>query len=166
MAKTIDTLIAESEIRDLQMRYCRAADRMDFDLFRTCFHPDATFDYAVFQGGLDDFIAMGRESLKRFVGTVHFTGNQLIEVDGDTAWAEHYTVATHRIAADGDMPMRDYVTSIRYVDHVDRRNGVWKISKRTLLLDLSRTDAVADLSPLPRPADGARDRTDPSYIRR
>ena len=37
MKNTIDELLAEAAIRDVQMRYCRAVDRMDFDLLRTCF---------------------------------------------------------------------------------------------------------------------------------
>ena len=115
MAKMIETLLAEAEIRELQMRYCRGADRMDFELLRGCFHPDATTDFGFFGGSVDEFIAAGKEGLKSYQATTHFTGNQLVEVDGERAWAEHYTVATHRIAADDIAPERDFVTSVRYV---------------------------------------------------
>jgi len=100
MKKTIDEVVAEAAIRSVQISYCRAIDRMDFDLLRTCFHPDATADYGFFSGGMDEFIAMAKTSLKSFTTTTHFTGNQLVEVNGDSAWAEHYTVATHRCPAD------------------------------------------------------------------
>ena len=42
MKKTIEDVVAEAAIRDVQMRYCRACDRVDMDLLRACFHPDAT----------------------------------------------------------------------------------------------------------------------------
>ena len=100
MRKTIEEVVAEATIKDIQIRYCRACDRMDFDLLRSCFHPDATTQYGFFGGGIDDFIEGARQQLPHFVGTTHNTGNQIVEVDGNGAWAEHYTVATHRIAAD------------------------------------------------------------------
>jgi len=40
--KTIEGLVAEAAIRDLQTRYCRTCDRVDFDALPECFHPDAT----------------------------------------------------------------------------------------------------------------------------
>lgn len=163
MKKTIDELIAEAAIRDLQIRYCRAVDRMDFDLLRSCFHVDATADYGFFSGGVDGFIAMAKESLKTFVRTTHFTGNQLVEVQGDSAWAEHYTVATHRCAADDKGPLRDFVTLIRYADRVERRDGDWRIGKRLLILDSMRTDPVSDLESPPPVQEGRRDRNDLSY---
>ena len=163
MNKTIDDLLAEAAIRDLHVRYCRGVDRMDFDLLRTSFHPDATAEFGFFSGGLDDFVAMAKEALGIYTGTTHFIGNQLVEVTGDRAWAEHYTTATHHYAADDEGPARDYVTLIRYVDQVERRDGDWRIARRVLILDSGRTDPVLELGPSPRAQRGRRDRSDPSY---
>lgn len=165
MGKSIDDVIAEAEIRDLQIRYCRGADRMDFDLMRSSFHPDATTDFGFFGGSIDEFIAAGREQLKSFLCTTHNTGNQLVELDGDTAWAEHYTVATHRLPADDTLPLRDFVTAVRYIDRLERRNGEWRIAHRRLVLDWSRTDPVNDSGTVPGVPTGKRDRTDPSYLK-
>lgn len=166
MNKTIDELLAEAAIRDLHARYCRAADRMDFELLRTCFHPDAVAEFGFFTGGVDAFVAMAKEMLATFTGTTHFIGNQLVEVDGDHAWAEHYTQASHRYAADAEGPERDYVTLIRYVDRAERRDGDWRLVRRVLVLDSARTDPVPDLGPKPRGPRGRRDRSDPSYALR
>jgi hypothetical protein len=165
MKKTIDEVVAEAAIRSVQISYCRAIDRMDFDLLRTCFHPDATADYGFFSGGMDEFIAMAKTSLKNFTTTTHFTGNQLVEVNGDSAWAEHYTVATHRCPADENGPVRDFVTIIRYADRMERREGDWRIAKRVLILDSWRIDPVAELGSAPKVQPGRRDRGDPSYLR-
>jgi hypothetical protein len=162
MQKTLDEVLAEAAIRDIQMRYCRGADRMDFDLMRNCFHADATLHYGFFVGGVDEFIAMGAEMLKTYAGTTHFTGNQLFEVKGDKAWAEHYTVATHRFPADENGPAREFITSIRYVDNLEQRDGDWRIAKRVLIVDGVRMDPI-DPNPNPGVQGGRRDKTDVSY---
>jgi hypothetical protein len=163
MRKTIEDVVAEATIKDIQIRYCRACDRMDFDLLRSCFHPDATTQYGFFGGGVDAFIEGARQQLPHFVGTTHNTGNQIVEVDGDSAWAEHYTVATHRIAADELGPERDFITSVRYVDRLERRDGDWRIARRELILDWIRSDPVLAIEPRPEVQGGRRDRSDASY---
>jgi len=163
MKKTIEDVVAEAAIKDLQIRYCRSCDRMDFELMRSCFHPDATTDYGFFGGSVDDFIAAAQAQLPAFVRTTHNTGNQLVEVNGDTAWAEHYTVATHRMAEDAVGPERDFVTAVRYIDRVECRNGDWRIAKRVLVLDWWRTDAVVKIGEAPGVEGQKRDRSDPSY---
>jgi SnoaL-like domain len=105
MPKTIERLLAEAEIRDVQLRYCRANDCRDEELMRDCFHPDAVIELHE-SLTVDAFIALGRTILGRYVVTWHNTGNQLVEVHGDGAWAEHYTISTHRIAADEKGPER------------------------------------------------------------
>lgn len=162
MPENLDELIAEAEIRALHLRYCRAADRLDIALFKSCFHDDAQFDFPVYRGDVEGFLAMAWDTLAGFEMTRHVTGNQLVELRGDQAWAEHYTVATHRMKADAAGPARDYVAHVRYVDHLEKRDR-WRILRRTLLLDMNRTDALTDLSPAPRAPDGRRDRTDKSY---
>lgn len=165
MSRTTDDLLAEAEIRDVQLRYCRAADRKDFELYRTCFHEDAVLDFSFFTGSVDEFMDMAQESLARFTATTHFTGNQLIEVDGDSAWCEFYTRATHRMAADENGPERDYVAAVRYIDRMERRGGKWRIARRRCILDWARSDPVPDYCDGPKTGDARRDRNDPSYSR-
>jgi len=161
--KTIEDLLAQSEILDVQMRYCRAADRVDFDLFRTCFHPDAQLVFSFFSGGVDEFIAMAAGSLSGFVATTHATTNHLVTVDGDRATPEFCALATHRIAANERGPERDYITAIRYLDRMERRDGEWRISRRQCILDWARTDPVPEYCEGAKTGEGRRDREDPSY---
>lgn len=163
MQKTLETLLAESAIKDIQMRYCRAADRSDFELFRTCFHPDAILEFSFFTGSVSSFIDMAKAMLAQFLVTTHFTGNQLIEVNGDSAWCEFYTLATHRIAGDSKGPERDYVCSVRYVDQMECHEGEWRITHRCCILDWARTDPVADFCDGDKLGESRRDRSDPSY---
>ncbi len=163
MPKSVDELLAESEIRDVHARYCRSADRMDFDLYRTCFHDDATVEFSFFSGTVDEFLDMARSSLPGYMLTTHFTGNSLVRVEADTAACEFYTLATHRIAADGKGPERDYVASVRYVDRMERRHGEWRIRHRHCVLDWARSDPVPDFCDGSKTGDARRDRNDPSY---
>jgi hypothetical protein len=163
MQKTIDELLAEAAIKDLQTRYCRAVDRVDLDLLRSCFHADAKADYGLFVGGVEELIAMLKTGVELYLWTTHCTSNQLVEVRGDKAWAEHYAIATHRLTKDEQGPERDLVTQIRYIDRVEKRADDWRIAERVLILDWWRVDPVHEFGPGPAVQRGQRDRSDASY---
>ncbi|MDE8653300.1 nuclear transport factor 2 family protein [Novosphingobium album (ex Liu et al. 2023)] len=165
MPKTIDEVIAEAEIRDVHLRFCRANDRRDEELMRGCFHPGAVIELHE-PMDVDAFIALGRVILSKYTVTWHNTGNQLVEVDGDAAWAEHYTISSHRIAADDSGPERDFVAYGRYIDRMERREGAWRIARRKMLVDFTRTDALLPDDQGLGSWGGTRDRGDPSYALR
>jgi len=163
--KSIDDVVAEAAIKDVHIRYCRANDRRDEELMRSCFHADAVVELHE-ELSVDGFIELGRAVLSMYTQTWHNTGNQLVELEGDAAWAEHYTISTHRIAASADGPERDFVVSGRYVDRMEWRDGEWKIARRKMIVDLSRTDPVPPGEPGMGGSGGSRDRNDPSYAMR
>lgn len=165
MPKSPVVLAAESEIRDLHLKFCRANDRLDADLMRSIFHPDAVIElFKPF--GVDEFIAFGAKILSQYTVTWHSAPNQLVEVNGDSAWAEHYTISSHRIAASDEGPERDLIAYGRYIDRVELRNGEWRIAKRTYLLDYNRLDPVPPFAEGLGSPGGSRDRNDPSYTLR
>ncbi|VWX47014.1 nuclear transport factor 2 family protein [Novosphingobium sp. 9U] len=165
MGKSIEHVIAESEIRDVHLRYCRANDRRDEELMRSCFHADAVIEL---HKGLDleAFLALGRQILAQYTVTWHNTGNQLVEVHGDAAWAEHYTISSHRIAADNKGPLRDWIAHGRYIDRVERRDGVWRIARRKMVVDYTRMDPVGEGEAGLGSGGGSSDRNDPSFAMR
>lgn len=165
MQKSMDDVVAEAAIKDVHIRYCRANDRRDEELMRSCFHADAVVELHE-ELSVDGFIELGRAVLSMYTQTWHNTGNQLVELEGDAAWAEHYTISTHRIAASADGPERDFVVSGRYVDRMEWRDGEWKIARRKMIVDLSRTDPVPPGEPGMGGSGGSRDRSDPSYAMR
>lgn len=172
MPKTIEDLLAEAEIRDVHLRYCRANDRRDEELMRSCFHPDAVIELHE-ELDVEAFLALGRAILGQYTVTWHNTGNQLVEVRGAAAWAEHYTISSHRIAADDKGPERDWIAYGRYIDRMERRGrqgqgGEWRIARRKMVVDYTRLDPVIAGDPaIPGGSGGgARDRSDPSYAMR
>lgn len=158
LARVVD----QQEIADVIYRYCRGIDRCDFELVRSCYHPDAIDDHGDFRGGVDDFIAFVQQGLPRFERTMHFIGNVLVEVQGDSARAESYVVAHHRMRASSTKPERDFDVGLRYVDDFERRDGEWRIAARVCVFDWSRIDPVEPRNWLPvdRAATGRRDRED------
>lgn len=158
-------LLDEEAIKKVHVRYCRGVDRMDWDLIRSCYHPDALDDHGEFVGGVEEFIAYGKANLPNFLSTNHCICNQLVEVKGDVAFAEHYGIAYHRLAAGADGIEKDWIAVIRYVDRFERRNGEWRIAHRRSLVDSDRVDPVAETLVPRGTMAGARDRSDPSYER-
>jgi len=74
-SEKIELLIARQEISDVIYRYARGIDRLDFDLVRTCYHPDAYDDHSSFSGNVEDFITSAKGFLARWTTTQHFMGN-------------------------------------------------------------------------------------------
>jgi 3-phenylpropionate/cinnamic acid dioxygenase small subunit len=164
MTKTIDALLAEAAVKEVHIRYCRACDRMDFEALRACFHEHATADYGHGVWNLDEYMAHAMSMSAKFIATTHNTGNQLVEVDGDTAWAEHYLVASHRWPLDDKGDTRDLTAAVRYIDRMECIDGEWRIARRKMVLDWQRVEPVTgvDLTKV----GGRRDRSDPSYAGR
>ena len=142
--RRLTRLADHDDIRQVIYRYCRGIDRRQFDLVRDCYHEDGTDDHGNYRGGIDGFIEYVTKELAVWELTTHFIGNLLIECDGDgdSARAESYAVATHRLAARVDRPAKDFVAGVRYVDDFERRAGQWKIATRVCLVDWTRTDPV------------------------
>ncbi len=136
----IETLIARQQIADVIYRYARGIDRLDFDLVRSCYHPDAYDDHGSFAGNVEGFIAAASAFLPRWTATQHFMGNMLIEIEGDCARAETYAVAYHR-REDAEGNGKDDVMGLRYVDRFEKR-GAWKIAHRVVANEWRRVDQV------------------------
>jgi hypothetical protein len=94
---------------------------------------------------------------------MHFLGTQVIEVDGDVAWAETYCLALHRLRAIDGEPARDKVRPVRYCDRLERREGEWRIAHRVVVYEPGRIDPLSD--ELLAASGGSRDRSDPAYAR-
>lgn len=141
MTRSIDELLARQEIADVIYRYARGIDRLDFELVRSCYHPDAYDDHGAFKGTVDEFVAAAESWLPRWTATQHFMGNMLIEVQGDVARAETYAVAYHR-REDAEGDGKDDVMGIRYVDRFECRDGDWRIAHRVVATEWRRVDPV------------------------
>ncbi len=57
MDRALQDLIDKQAIREVVLTYCRGIDRLDFDLVRSAYHPDAIDHHTGFDGNIDEYIA-------------------------------------------------------------------------------------------------------------
>jgi hypothetical protein len=143
VAPEVRRLVDEAAIRRVHLDYCRGIDRRDWELVRSCYHPDAIDHHGPFSGGVDDFIEWALEVQHSVTSTTHFVGNQIVDLDGDIAWHEAYCIAFQRLPATDAAPAVDWVVNLRYLDRMERRDGSWKIADRLVVHDSDRRDLVA-----------------------
>jgi hypothetical protein len=161
-------LLDRAAIREVLVRYCRAADRCDEKLLRSCYHSDALDRHGRFAGSAGDFASwVVQVQRTTSITTQHAVSNVVIELEGDVAWVESAFMATHiRPAGDGfGEPFVDTFWG-RYVDRFEKRDDIWAIASREVVHDWSERRACGPLMPHTdtyRP--GRRDRGDASYER-
>jgi len=166
-ASAVRALLDRQAIADVVLRYCRGIDRLDLELVRDCYHPDATDEHGAFTGTRDEYVDWVAGVLTRFTGTMHVVANQLIEFesaserggDGDDARSETYGVAYHW----GDPPddqRRNFTTGFRYVDHFARRDGAWRIARRVAVREWTHVVPAEQQLVIPPGRDGRRGRRD------
>jgi hypothetical protein len=94
-----DALADRFEIGELLDRYAHAIDAWDWDLLATVFTSDAVVDFSSVGhyvaadakvSGFDAIVAWYKMALEPFFGVLHFMGNHLIRVDGDSARTKSY----------------------------------------------------------------------------
>jgi hypothetical protein len=162
MDAALVALVDRREIEDVILRYCRGIDRLDLELVRSCYWPDATDSHGGFSGTRDEFVAWVGKLLARFESTSHFVGNLLVELAGEAAVAETYAIAFHR--SEEPRASLNGIIGVRYVDRFEKRGGEWKIARRVCVTEWSRVDDVAGRLPIaPGHLRGARGERDVLY---
>ncbi len=164
-------LRAKQEIAELLYRYCRGVDRLDMELVRSCYHPDATDSHGAFEGTVDEYLAWCERLLRRYTGTAHTVFNVLIEIDpeplasteyGTVEWArcEAHGIARHWTA--GGPPELNLSVGFRFIDDISRRRGgPWLVSRRVAVTEWVREEQFRSFDE--RFLPGSRDRSDPLY---
>ncbi len=174
-------LADRAEITDVMYRWCRAVDRRDWDAVRRVFHPDAIDNHGPFVGGVDELIAWLSDRHRTIPFSMHLVSNILIEfAEADSALVETYIFATLRYSAEGKAALAVFTGGMggggatdsfawaRYIDRFERRNGEWRIARRTVAFDSSLIADVPANAPAfdPNWAVGRRDTDDPIYKER
>ena len=142
----LQVMLDRIEIQEVLLRYCRACDRVDEELLRAVFHPDATTEYVgLFSSSVQESVPTMMKMRRRFLLTTHTLSNISVEVAGETARTESYVQALHRFEREG--AEYEWVAGGRYLDRFERRNGAWRIAHRQTLMDWSRVNRVEAKNP-------------------
>jgi hypothetical protein len=123
-------------IRDCLYRYARGIDRLDEDLLRSAYWPDAIDSHLTFTGTVEQLIAWALPLMRQMDQNIHMIGNILIKLDGCNAEVETYFYGIQRASVEG--VMRDTLAAGRYLDRFERRDDEWRIAKRLVMTDWFR----------------------------
>jgi len=115
-------------IRDVVLRYCSGIDRLDADLMKSAYWPDATDDHGTFVGNGWEFVDRCMRSHARWRATMHCVLNHRVDLDasGTSARGEVYHV-TYLFPPDTSGV---HQWCGRYLDAYERRDGQWRIRHR------------------------------------
>jgi hypothetical protein len=154
----LEELADRESIRDVLARYCRGIDRLDEDLLRSVYHPDAIDDHGGYVGGVDGFVEWAFSKMAGREYGQHSLGTVIIDLDGDVAFTESYFTSSSVARQKGDSPRMLSVLSGRFVDRFERRDGIWRIARRIVVKDLRQQSPLNDIQePLQQSRDGRDD---------
>jgi SnoaL-like domain len=158
----VQELLDRQAIMDCLHRYTRGVDRVDEDLIRSAFHPDATDYHGPVTGTVDDFLAHWLPLQPPREVSQHYIANTTIDLDGDTAHVETYFTFFQKLKGQSEMTL----SGGRYADRFDRRETGWRIALRVVIPEWCMiADGTPTTARLAKISRGRKDRTDPSYTR-
>lgn len=119
-------------LRHLVAAYGHGIDRREWALLRELYHPDAMDDHTPYYcGSAAGYIDLLPTIMAPWQATMHTALDCLFVVDGSAAQGEIAARAWH-LTQDGS---RQFVAWGRYADHYEQRDGVWRFSSRSFILD-------------------------------
>ena len=189
LAAQVRLISDRQEIEHVLKLYCRAIDRLDHELLKSIYHPEATDDHGSYSGnahGFADYIIPAMS--ESITDGIHTVTHCTIDVEGDFATSESYywayqqtkggyehikeffgqTYADAQLKAGVVDSPHDYYCGGRYIDLFERRDGAWKILRRKItnewndIRPAQRITAEGHVAVFNLP--GRRDRRDPVYL--
>ncbi len=143
MDARVDSALDEMEIANLLVRWGHARDGDHWDILADCFHDEATIHISWISSNAKEFVARSADKVPdRAPGehTKHAIGGPWIQVAGDRAFSRCHVSLSIRNFLDGyEFDMEVW---FRFLDLLEKRDGVWRILKRTAVYEKDRMDAV------------------------
>jgi SnoaL-like domain len=139
----LNELRTEREIARVIALCARASDRKDLPMMRSCYHDDAVDNHGLFNGPVDDYFRWAEGHHEQFAMFMHLLSAPLIEVRGESAFAETYCIVAQSLKQqpvyNGQVAPLSLV-GCRYLDHFQRRDGAWKILERNVVFEWTRSE--------------------------
>ena len=127
-------------IADLIHRWAYYRDRGHVDQLRNAFHPDGTICVTWFEGTYEQFVDACSKPVAKGDLSKHLMGTPLIRISGNRAVSEvNATICLRRKIGPVEVDITAYA---RLVDLLEKRDGTWRISNRTVIYEKDRMDPV------------------------
>ena len=125
---TADQLLITEACREAARRYSYGIDRLDVDVMKSAYWPDATDDHGLFVGNAWEFCDRVVSTHDRWTWTMHSIFNHRIDIDpdGKHARGEMYNVSC--LFNEKDRVLSTWYG--RYLDTYQRRGDEWRIHHR------------------------------------
>ena len=124
----LQLLLDERAVRQVMLRYARGVDDRNWDQVRSVFAPDAFIAGTGFSGVRDEYLEPLFAGVAAYGVTMHTIGNQVVEIDGDTAYTETDLIARHY--GDTEGRQESLTLGVRYHDHLRRDGDSWVVTRR------------------------------------
>ncbi len=130
LPSVLEELVARQAISEAIVTVQRGIDRGDLAMLNSAWHEDADVEYGFFNGPaaqLCEILAGGDQDPQNI--TMHRPANVWIKVNGERAISESYVFVYS--------PSEQVQSLIggRYLDRHERRDGRWRLSHRTYVMD-------------------------------
>ena len=130
----LDLVVAERAITRVLNRYAQGVDRYLLDQVRACYWDDATDSHLPhFEGPVDDYVDWLAVALPPLRCISHQLTNILIDVDEDAGEAAVESYCLNALVTEA--ATAPTLQCFRYVDRFQRRDGEWRILRRTVARD-------------------------------
>jgi hypothetical protein len=127
-------------ISALMQNWALARDTGDWGRLRATAHPGAAMTTTWFDGTFDAFVESCEASWRKGSRSQHFLGGTVAEIKGDRAIAQTRMSINVRSQLDGVEV--DAVCLGRFFDRVEKRDGVWRLFRRSVIYEKDRIDPV------------------------
>jgi hypothetical protein len=134
LQEQLQELLDIKACEEVIMRYGRTLDWLDEAGQESCFWPDAEIDYGFFQGAGADWVPTVMAVEATAPGRWHVTTAVMVQIQGYTAKSESYGMSVSS-SKDAQGELVDTMFGGRYLDELEKRDGQWRISKRSYMAD-------------------------------
>lgn len=130
----IENLLAKAQLTDLVAEYANLIDWIDWPRLDAVFWPEAQFDFGMFKGNFTEYRKFVAELEEGYARRLHMFTLPSISVSGDSARIDAGCVIVCR--TDEPSPGIDDTFWGRYLLTAERRDGEWRLSGLTYVLNL------------------------------
>jgi hypothetical protein len=115
-------------------------DRGNWEQLKDIFWPKGTISLSWFDGPFEQFVNSSRELAEKGTQAKHIVAQPFIKINDNRAVSETNVTVLVR-ASTGPLEI-DLTTYGRFYDLLEKREGVWRILKRTAIYEKDRMDSV------------------------
>lgn len=137
LEQSLQEMRDRQEILQCVVNNARGCDRHDVELLSSCYHLDGTDEHGSANTipGKEYANWANQVHAQGSIQNLHHITNHTCEIDGDTAHAESYVIGLF-FDANGESAR---LLSGRYIDRLEKREGVWRIALRRCTVEVGLT---------------------------